>query len=187
MRRSSLVWNAVAILISFGASVNAIPDPSNTWAPAPTCSNGLSPSPVTLQGTYLDQFGANWNVECAQDSDGFVYESNSGTNGQGIYACFQGCDKRPGCTAFQYTGTVTGNPGGAGRCYYKMVSGNYFSNSGSYAAANLISNGTPQMPVCLPYLCLANSQLTRACIVSLLQSNNVYGHQRNFISGLLWL
>lgn len=36
---------------------------------------------------------------------------------------------------------------GAGRCYYKMSAGAYYTNSSVYAAANLISNGTPNKPV----------------------------------------
>jgi len=40
-----------------------------------------------------------------------------------------------------------GPTGGSGNCYYKFAAGAYYLNSTVYAAANLISNGTPQLPV----------------------------------------
>lgn len=80
--------------------------PTQTWTPAATCSNGL-PTPASLGGTYNDRYGALWNVECAQDNTGVAYDVK-GTNSQGVYACFQGCDKRPGCTAWSFIGSVSG-------------------------------------------------------------------------------
>ena len=144
MKRYSFVSGVATLGISLFSTANA--QASQTWVPNAQCSAGL-PNPSALNGTFTDQFGAFWEVNCAQDSDGFSYDQNSGTNGHGIYACFQGCDKRPSCRAFSYTGTVTGYPGGSGKCFYKTGSGQYFASSAVYAAANLISNGTPQQPV----------------------------------------
>ena len=52
--------------------------------------------------------------------------------------------------AYELLGTTSGS----GRCYYKFQTGTYYINSTVYGAANLISNGTPQLPVrfmCLVY------------------------------------
>ncbi len=110
MTPPSLAWKtAVAslfILLSANLGVLA-QTPTQTYTPAATCTSGL-PNPANPNGTYVDAFGANWAVQCAQDSTGFSYDQYEGTNGHGIYACFLGCDNRPGCTAFMYTGTVTG-------------------------------------------------------------------------------
>lgn len=153
----------VLIIWLSGFAIAQQSTPTQTWTPAPTCSNGLA-NPAAQNGTYVDKYGASYTVQCAQDSTGFVYDMNGPTNGQGVYACFKGCDQRPGCTAFAYIGTVTsklsqifvpttdsssGPTAGSGRCYYKFTYGYYYTNSTVYAAANLISNGTPNL-VC-PY------------------------------------
>lgn len=112
MARSSfwykLAATAVAATAGGGAGVYAqTSTPTQSWTPAATCSSGL-PTPSSLGGTYTDNFGALWNVECAQDNTGAVYDPAEGTNGQGMYACFRGCNSRPGCTAFSYIGSVSG-------------------------------------------------------------------------------
>jgi len=109
MARLSL-WRSMAAL-ALSAVVVRAQNPAQTWsAGQATCSNGLAnPAAQPPGGTFIDQFGANYSVECAQDSTGFVYDANQGTNGQGVYACFQGCDKRPGCVGFYYQGSVSSN------------------------------------------------------------------------------
>lgn len=97
---------ALAISVSIGLGVLA-QVPSQTWTPAATCTSGL-PTPAASNGTYVDAFGANWAVQCGQDSTYASYDTNEGTNGHGIYSCFLGCDNRPGCTAFSFWGRVTG-------------------------------------------------------------------------------
>ena len=42
--------------------------------------------------------------------------SSQGTNGGGLFACFNGCANRIGCTAFSYYGTTTSGTAGSGRC-----------------------------------------------------------------------
>ena len=110
MTALSLVWRlavaSLTLLLSANLGVLA-QAPTQTWTPAATCTSGL-PTPASSNGTYVDAFGANWAVQCAQDSTGFSYDQFEGTNGHGVYACFLGCDNRPGCTAFMYTGTVSG-------------------------------------------------------------------------------
>ena len=69
----------------------------SAWAPAATCSAGGAQA---TGGAYTDQFGAVWNVNCTGAPNGASIESAVGTNGRGIYGCFEGCDKRPRCTAF---------------------------------------------------------------------------------------
>ena len=103
-RRTTL---AVLFVLSFWGTRVFAQNPSQTWTPAATCTNGL-PTPTASNGTYLDAFGATWAVQCAQDNTGFSYDQYEGTNGHGVYACFLGCDNRPGCTAFMYQGTVSG-------------------------------------------------------------------------------
>jgi hypothetical protein len=46
-----------------------------------------------------------------------------------------------------FTKRIPGVATGAGKCAYKYVAGNYTSSTTVYAAANLISNGTPNLPV----------------------------------------
>lgn len=53
------------------------------------------------------------------------------------------------CHAWSDLTTNAGATAGSGRCYYKFNYGYYYTNSSVYAAANLISNGTPNL-VC-PY------------------------------------
>ena len=113
MTLPSLVWKMAVAILSLSLSVLA-QTPTQTWTPAASCTNGLA-TPASSSGSYIDAFGANYAVQCGQDSTGPWYDGNAGTNGHGIYSCFLGCDNRPGCTAFMYTGTVTGKyaPGSA--------------------------------------------------------------------------
>lgn len=97
----------ISLSLSLGLGVNAQATPSQTWTPAASCTNGL-PTPTASNGTYIDGYGANWAVYCGQDNTGAVYDAYEGTNGEGIFGCFEGCDQRPGCTAFSYSGTVAG-------------------------------------------------------------------------------
>nr|OQO20802.1 hypothetical protein B0A51_15352 [Rachicladosporium sp. CCFEE 5018] len=146
MRSSSFVLRAALAALSVHNGVRVAlaqsPTPAQSWAPAATCSNG-GPNPTG--GAHTDHFGANYSVSCGQDLDGYVYAS-AGVSGQGIYGCFKGCDNRPRCNSFNYNGTQTGPLAGTGTCYYRYQAGNYFTAAGAYAAANLISNGTPQLP-----------------------------------------
>ena len=98
---------ARVLVLSFSELLVFAQNPSQTWTPAATCTNGL-PTPAASNGTYTDAFGASWAVQCGQDSTGFSYDQFEGTNGHGVYSCFLGCDNRPGCTAFMYQGTVAG-------------------------------------------------------------------------------
>ena len=110
MMGSTFAWRlAVAsLLLSLSPYLGVLAQaPTQTFTPAATCTSGL-PTPSASNGTYVDAFGANWAVQCAQDSTGYSYDQYEGTNGHGVYACFLGCDNRPGCTAFMYTGTVSG-------------------------------------------------------------------------------
>lgn len=83
--------------------------PSQCWNPTPTCSAGLSNNannPSDLGGRYYDPaYGALWNVQCAQGSSNTAYFGSWSTNGQGIYACWKGCEKRIGCTAISFDST----------------------------------------------------------------------------------
>lgn len=106
-RISSYLCKGAAIVLALAVSVNA-QNATQAWGPAATCTAGLSPyNPPDANGTFIDSYSATWQVNCGQ-RDQKVYGTNGGTNGRGISACFRGCDKRPGCTAFYYTGTVTG-------------------------------------------------------------------------------
>ncbi|KAK4548327.1 hypothetical protein LTR36_010197 [Oleoguttula mirabilis] len=139
-------WRRLAALAVSATAVYAqTSTPSRTWTGGvATCTNGLA-TPSSPGGTYSDNYGALWNVECGQDLTGAAY-TNLGTNNQGIYSCFQNCDRLVGCTAFAYIGTVTGVSSGSGHCYHRTQAGSYYLNNTVYAAANLISNGTPQLP-----------------------------------------
>ncbi|KAK6442114.1 glycoside hydrolase 15 protein [Oleoguttula sp. CCFEE 5521] len=145
MRSSSFVLRAALAALSIPGDIRVAlaqsPTPAQSWAPAATCSNG-GPNPTG--GAYTDKFGANYSVSCGQDLTGMTFAS-AGVTGQGIYGCFKGCDNRPTCSAFGYNGTVTGPTSGTGTCYYRAVAGNYIT-ANIYAAANMISNGTPQLP-----------------------------------------
>lgn len=91
--------------------------PTASWVPPNgVCSLGGSDP---TGGTYVDFYGATYDVRCAARPVGTLCQSASqGTNGQGPYACFKGCDKRAGCVAFHYTGTSTGPKTGSGQCFY---------------------------------------------------------------------
>lgn len=83
--------------------------PSQCWNPTPTCSAGLSNianNPSDLGGRYYDPaYSALWNVQCAQGSSNTAYFGSWTTNGQGIYGCWKGCQKRIGCTAISFDST----------------------------------------------------------------------------------
>ncbi|KAK4892764.1 hypothetical protein LTR27_008863 [Elasticomyces elasticus] len=136
-----------ALLLASGVN-GQTSTPTQTWTPAPVCTNGLATPSSSPGGTYNDVWGANWNVQCAQDNTGFSYDSG-GTNGLGPYACFQGCDNRPGCTAWAFkqgnTAPAIGPMTGAGTCYYKYAAGTYYTNATMYAAANVITS-SPNQP-----------------------------------------
>jgi hypothetical protein len=99
------------VSVSLGLSLGAYGQaPTQTWTPTATCTLGL-PTPTASNGTFIDSFGANWAVQCGQDSTYDSYDPLEGTNGHGIYSCFRGCDNRPGCKAFSFFGTVSGRSG----------------------------------------------------------------------------
>ncbi|KAI7577873.1 putative ferulic acid esterase, partial [Hortaea werneckii] len=123
--------------------------PSQCWNPTPTCSAGLSNianNPSDLGGRYYDPaYSALWNVQCAQGSSNTAYFGSWTTNGQGIYACWKGCEKRIGCTAisFDSTGYQQTSPTiGGGRCYGYSDIGNYTASTLYYASANIIVPNT---------------------------------------------
>lgn len=110
---------------SLAASTTYVP--TNTWTiPAGSCSAGMGPAAATATaggtgGVFQDKFGGYWETECD-----YVYAGSTlydgtyeGTNGQGIYACYNGCANRPGCTGFSFYGTTTGPATGGGRCLYE--------------------------------------------------------------------
>ncbi|KAI6823474.1 hypothetical protein KC340_g11758 [Hortaea werneckii] len=123
--------------------------PSQCWNPTPTCSAGLSNianNPSDLGGRYYDPaYGALWNVQCAQGSSNTAYFGSWTTNGQGIYACWKGCEKRIGCTAISFDSTgyqQTSPTAGGGRCYGYTDIGNYTASTLYYASANIIAPNT---------------------------------------------
>ncbi|KAK5689317.1 hypothetical protein LTR17_026342 [Elasticomyces elasticus] len=105
-----------ALLLASGVN-GQTSTPTQTWTPAPVCTNGLATPSSSPGGTYIDVWGANWNVQCAQDNTGFTYDAQ-GTNGPKT---------------------------GAGTCYYKYAAGAYYSNATIYAAANVITS-SPNQP-----------------------------------------
>ncbi|RMY81063.1 hypothetical protein D0864_08427 [Hortaea werneckii] len=123
--------------------------PSQCWNPTPTCSAGLSNNannPSDLGGRYYDPaYGALWNVQCAQGSSNTAYFGSWSTNGQGIHACWKGCEKRIGCTAISFDSTnyqQTSPTVGGGRCYGYSDIGNYTASTLYYASANIIVPNT---------------------------------------------
>ncbi|KAI7159869.1 putative ferulic acid esterase [Hortaea werneckii] len=123
--------------------------PSQCWNPTPTCSAGLSNianNPSDLGGRYYDPaYSALWNVQCAQGSSNTAYFGSWTTNGQGIYACWKGCEKRIGCTAISFDSTgyqQTSPTVGGGRCYGYSDIGNYTASTLYYASANIIVPNT---------------------------------------------
>ena len=85
--------------------------PVSPWSPAISCANGGSD---TAGGRYTDTYGAEWEVRCQNDLSGVSTES-TGTEAQGIYACWKGCMRRPGCSAFVFDGTI-GRPESPSMC-----------------------------------------------------------------------
>ncbi|KAI7048937.1 hypothetical protein KC327_g1276 [Hortaea werneckii] len=123
--------------------------PSQCWNPTPTCSAGLSNianNQSDLGGRYYDPaYNALWNVQCAQGSSNTAYFGSWSTNGQGIYACWKGCEKRIGCTAISFDSTgyqQTSPTVGGGRCYGYSDIGNYTASTLYYASANIIVPNT---------------------------------------------
>lgn len=103
-------FRLLAIALSFMSTTTiALAQSTSTypqsWTPTAICSSGL-PTPTVQNGSFSDAYSAVWNVQCGQDSTGIVYDGTEGTNGQGVTACFRGCDKRPGCTAFSFIETA---------------------------------------------------------------------------------
>lgn len=115
MKPSTFVWKTSASLLLYTVLVGAQqtvpapyqPQPTQAWSPASACTNGLA-NPSDPNGLYTDVNGAVWAIHCGQTSDGVVFDSAQGVGGQGITACMNGCDNRPGCTAWGYKGSVTG-------------------------------------------------------------------------------
>lgn len=115
MKPSTFVLKTSASLLLYTTLVSAQqpivpppaqPTPSQAWSPVSVCTNGLA-NPADPNGLYTDVNGAVWAIHCGQTSDGEVFEAAQGTNGQGITACMNGCDNRPGCTAWGFKGSVT--------------------------------------------------------------------------------
>lgn len=118
---------------------------TQTWQPNPTCSAGYSGG-TGQNGTFVDEYGVTWLVYCQQWNTKAQY-AQGGTNGRGVSACFRGCDKRPSCVAWYFSGSVTGPATGSGNCFYQLSPlSNWETNTAYYAGARRISNGTPQLP-----------------------------------------
>ncbi|KAI7566524.1 hypothetical protein KC343_g5385, partial [Hortaea werneckii] len=71
-------------------------------------------------GVYQDRYGGYWEMDCGYYFSGNTYYDGAyqGTNGIGVYSCFNGCANRPGCVGFTYYGTSTGPTTGGGRCFH---------------------------------------------------------------------
>jgi hypothetical protein len=91
--------------LSTAASPPTFTAPATLWSPNKVCANGGSD---TAGGKYLDRFGAVWEVRCQSGFD-VVSSEDVGTNSQGIYSCWKGCNNRPECSSFVYDGTVDGS------------------------------------------------------------------------------
>lgn len=106
--------------------------PTNAWTiPTSTasCVAGATAGAVqaynspAVGGTYQDINGNYWEMQCGYDFSGTgagYYGGETGgvgTFGQGIYACFQGCAKRPGCIGFTFYGFSYSRNTGTGRCW----------------------------------------------------------------------
>ena len=115
------LWRGIATLSWMIATIHAqATTPSQTFsAGAATCSNGLAtPAAQPPGGTYTDDYGTLWDVECGSDNSGTTYDPASpvygasgngpGTDSHGMYGCFIGCDRRVNCTGFAFAGSVSG-------------------------------------------------------------------------------
>ncbi|KAI7551626.1 hypothetical protein KC331_g2433 [Hortaea werneckii] len=71
-------------------------------------------------GVYQDRYGGYWEMDCGYYFSGSPYYDGAyqGTNGIGVFSCFNGCANRPGCVAFTYFGSSTGPTTGSGRCFH---------------------------------------------------------------------
>ncbi|KAL1584283.1 hypothetical protein WHR41_06796 [Cladosporium halotolerans] len=147
MRSSTLVSRAGLALVLL--AYNFLPawaqtsTPTNTWVPAPTCSAGSNDTAAN-GGRYTDRFNNVWETRCGQAHTGPL-GWNSLTNGQGYYGCVKGCARRPGCTAFTYISSGSGQTSpttGSGSCQYRTDKGEYTAGgSTTYASAHLIVAG----------------------------------------------
>ncbi|KAI7493155.1 carbohydrate esterase family 1 protein, partial [Hortaea werneckii] len=130
-------WNAF--------NVDTIPSSLCKEGDAKRLSN-IANNPSDLGGRYYDPaYGVLWNVQCAQGSSNTAYFGSWSTNGQGIYACWKGCEKRIGCTAISFDSTnyqQTGPTIGGGRCYGYSDIGNYTASTLYYASANILVPNT---------------------------------------------
>ncbi|KAI7471998.1 hypothetical protein KC351_g11854 [Hortaea werneckii] len=83
-------------------------------------------------GVYQDRYGGYWEMDCGYYFSGSPYYDGAyqGTNGIGVYSCFNGCANRPGCVGFTYFGSSTGPTTGSGRCFhfYNSQQGNLTYN-----------------------------------------------------------
>lgn len=105
--------------------------PTNTWTiPVSTasCAAGATAGAVqaynspAVGGTFQDINGNYWEIQCGYDYTGTTLypgdgTTGTGTFGQGLYACFQGCAKRPGCMGFVFYGYSYSKTTGTGRCW----------------------------------------------------------------------
>ncbi|KAI7164171.1 hypothetical protein KC349_g866 [Hortaea werneckii] len=71
-------------------------------------------------GVYQDRYGGYWEMDCGYYFSGSPYYDGAyqGTNGIGVFSCFNGCANRPGCVGFTYFGSSTGATTGSGRCFH---------------------------------------------------------------------
>ncbi|GAB1736020.1 hypothetical protein NU219Hw_g6074t1 [Hortaea werneckii] len=71
-------------------------------------------------GVYQDRYGGYWEMDCGYYFSGSPYYDGAyqGTNGIGVFSCFNGCANRPGCVGFTYFGSSTGPTTGSGRCFH---------------------------------------------------------------------
>ena len=89
-----VVW-ALHAQLTFAQSSSATA--TNVPGAAPTCN--------AINGLYADNENVTWNMTCGYGSTASSFD-NSGTNSQGIYHCFAGCDLRPQCVAFDFKGSA---------------------------------------------------------------------------------
>lgn len=83
--------------------------PTQTWTvptPGATCKSGLA-NQNDPAGSYTDQAGMLWQIQCNQQSTGGRIDQ-AYAGGLGVRGCFQGCERRIGCTAIGYNGDDTG-------------------------------------------------------------------------------
>lgn len=134
-------WSALALLVArlisaqqtittLTISAGTSYFPTNPWTIPTTTASCVAGATVgavqaynspAVGGTFQDINGNYWEIQCGYDFNGPTYWGGEvggvGTFGQGLYACFQGCAKRPGCIGFTFYGYSYTKTTGTGRCW----------------------------------------------------------------------